>query len=175
MAKKPAAGKSETPPKGRKGLFIALAVTLLLLGGGGAGAYFWLSPGPAAEEHVAEPEATAGEGEADEEGPLEARAIVEFEPFIVNLADADASRFVKASISLAVTEEGLPAEIEENPVIGARLRSSILELLSERSAAEITSADGKDALRMAIREEADAILPEGRVAEVLFTDFIVQF
>lgn len=175
MAKKPAAGKSDTPPKGRKGLFIALAAVLLLLGGGGAGAYFWLSPGRAAEEHVAEHEPTAEEAAAVDDAALEAQAIVEFEPFIVNLADADASRFVKASISLAVTEEALPAEIEENPVIGARLRSSILELLSERSAAEITSADGKDALRTAIRERADAILPEGRVAEVLFTDFIVQF
>ena len=94
---------------------------------------------------------------------------------MVNLADRDASRFVKATIGLAVTDAEIDAALEHDRVTKPRLRAAILELLSRRTADEITTPEGKDALREEIADVAGDLLHATDVAEVLFTELIVQF
>jgi len=175
-------------PKARKGKLLIFLVVGLLLAGGGGGAYWWLTRASAEEvldeESEEGEEADAGEGEdgaADGQNkkkaakPPEAHDVLALEPFLVNLADKEASRFVRVTMRLAITEKGGAAHVEENAVLPARLRSAILELLAVQTADRLTSPEGKAELKTAIAERASEILGDIKVVDVLFTDFLVQF
>lgn len=206
--------------KGGNKLFLIIGVVVLVLGGGGG--YWWFSQSAAAEGEHAEGEtddhdaddhadSDAGHSEAgDEEDEGEAvkkkkkrkkykqpAAMVELDPFVVNLADPSGSRYVKARISLGVDEAEAAAELgahaggdgggshgggggEEDPAAAAhaltktRVRAVILEILASYTAEEITSREGKTSLKEEIIEEVSALLHNGEVMEVLVTDLIVQ-
>lgn len=159
---------SDTAPaaakKSKKGLFMAI-IALVLLGGGGAGAYFFYFK-PATVE--AKGKAAEPEPEAEE-----ATGILTLEPFVVNLAEA--GRFLRCNLSLVVADEVLAKELEEKPVEVARVRSAILELLAEQHAEELVTPEGKEALKNSIIERAERAVHELKVADVLFSEFVVQF
>ncbi len=166
----PPAGATAAAPKkkGKGTLFIILGVVLVLLGGGGAAAYFTLLA-PAAE----------GEGDgaakAEEHKAPTANGIVTFEPFIVNLADAGGRRFLRINVRLLVPEEEEGKHLQENKVTIERLRAAILDLLSTQTSEQVSSPDGKAALKHAIAEHAKPILEHTEVVDVLFSDFVVQY
>ena len=155
----PAAAK-----KSRRGLFMILVVVLVLAGGGG-GAYWYLFYGKA-EAKTAEPEP---EPEPTPTG------IIPLEPFVVNLADPTGSRFLRVTLSLVVADEALAKEIEEDKVATMRVRSAILELLAQKQSSELVTPEGKNELKKAIAEAASHAAHELKVADVLFSEFIVQF
>jgi flagellar FliL protein len=165
----PPAEAAPVQKRGKGKLFIILGAVFLLLGGGGAAAYFTLlSPAPA------EGEAAAAAAE-DEHKPAEAHGLVSFEPFIVNLADTGGRRFLRISVRLLVPEEEEAKEIEEHKVTVERLRASILEILSSQTSEQVASLEGKTALKHQIAERAKPILEPIEVADVLFSDFVVQY
>jgi flagellar FliL protein len=164
----PAADAAPAKKKGKGKLFIVLGAVFLLLGGGGAAAYFTLlQPAPAEGEAAA---AAEGEHKA-----AEAHGLVSFEPFIVNLADTGGRRFLRINVRLLVPEEEEAKEIEERKVTVERLRASILEILSAQTSEQVASLEGKDALKHQIAERAKPILEPIEVADVLFSDFVVQY
>ena len=163
--KSPAA-EPAAPKKSRAKLFIILSVVLLLLGGGGAAAY-WTMLRPAAAEGA------EAHTEAHEE--VEPTGIVGFEPFVVNLADANARRFLRITVRLIVESEEEAKHIEENQVTLMRLRSEILELLTAQTSEQIVTLDGKAALKKQIAERASAVAAPIEVSDVLFSDFVVQY
>jgi flagellar FliL protein len=150
------------PPR-KKRLFrtIALAfVLLLILGGGAAGGYWWWTrAAPAAEAAAHEPAGSA---------------MVPLQPFVVNLADREAPRFLRVTLCLVIDEEADAARIEKDPIVLARARSAILELLATQSAGTVTTPEGKDELKRAVAERSALVLKVD-VRDVLFTDFVVQF
>jgi flagellar protein FliL len=161
-----AAPAAPAPAKSRKGLVIILVVVLLLLAGGGGGAYWFLFRGHGdAEAAEAEPEPP----------PPPATGIVPLEPFVVNLADPSGTRFVRVTMSLVVADEALAKEIEEEKVVHARIRSSILELLALKQSGELVTPEGKAELKKAIAESVAHAAHELKVEDVLFSEFIVQF
>lgn len=165
----PAAEAAPTKKKGKGKLLIILGVVFLLLSGGGAAAYFTLlKPVPA------EGEAAAAAADDAHKIP-EAHGLVSFEPFIVNLADTGGRRFLRINVRLLVPEEEEAKEIEEHKVTLERLRASILELLSSQTSEQIASLEGKTALKHQIAEHAKPILEPIEVADVLFSDFVVQY
>lgn len=159
MSETPAPAAAAAPKKKSK-LMLPL-IALLVLGGGG-GAFWFLRPAPVA----AEAEAKAPE-----------TIVLAIEPFIVNLADAQASRFLRVSLSLVVdAEHGYAMTKAKEPTVElTRARSAILELLTEQTSDALVTADGKTALKTAIAERANAALAPAQVYDVLFTDFVVQF
>jgi flagellar FliL protein len=165
-AKEGDASAADAPKKkGRGKLFIILGVVIMLLGGGGAGAFFML-------RKPADP-AAAANGKHEE--VKEANGIVNFEPFVVNLADPGGRRFLRINVRLVVPEEEEAKHIEENKVIQTRLRAAILELLAEQTSDHISTTEGKTALKKEISERAHHILKETEVADVLFSDFVIQY
>jgi flagellar protein FliL len=152
------------PKKSRKGLLIILtAVVVLLLGGGGGAYWFFLRDPGTAEAAEKEPEKPAPTG------------IIALEPFVVNLADPSGSRFLRVTVSLVVPDEAAAKEFEENEVEHMRVRSSILELLAQKQSSELMTPAGKDALKKSIKESVRHAAHELEVADVLFSEFIVQF
>jgi flagellar FliL protein len=156
MADQPA---TTAPKKKRTLLFTILA--LVILGGAGGGGFWWWKHGARAEgaPHKVEKEATG---------------ILALDPFVVNLADKDASRFLRATIKLVVEDEHVAETIEKHAVQKSRVRSVILEALSAQESSRLVTPDGKAELKKIVAEKATAVL-HTEVRDVLFTDFVVQF
>lgn len=153
------AGKAKKK-KGKSKLPLML-VAVLVLGGGGGGAYWWMNRG-AAEA-------------APKEIPLSERGLLTFEPFMVNLADEGGSRFLKVTLQLVLEDAASALHASETPVVVSRVRSDILELLTEQQAPALVTAEGKQALKTAIKERAAHALEHTQVIDVLFSEFVVQF
>lgn len=152
--------------KSSKGKFILiLGILFLLLGGGGAAAFFAFRK-PAA--------AATGDGVPKKE-TKSPTGIVSFEPFVVNLADPGAQHFLRISVRLIVANEEEAKKIEESQVQLMRLRSGIVDLLTSETSEHIVTQDGKNALKKVIAERAAKIVEPIEVADVLFSDFVVQY
>jgi flagellar protein FliL len=149
--------------KSKKGFM--MIVILLLVAGGGGGAYFFYFKAPKAHAKAVEPEPE----------PETPKGIVPMEPFVVNLADAGATRFLRANISLVVSDEEHAKELEENAVDKARIRSAILELLAQQNADKLVTPEGKDELKKTIAERVAHAVHELKVLDVLFSEFVIQF
>jgi flagellar protein FliL len=148
--------------KGRS-LIVLAVISLVILGGAGGGAWWWFHRGTAVAEA------------APKELPLEKRGLLTFEPFMVNLADEGGTRFLKANIALVVENPLVAKELEEAPVVVSRVRSDILELLTEQQAALLVTPEGKESLKSAIKARTAHALENKKVLDVLFSEFVVQF
>lgn len=144
----------------KKILYAALAAGVIV--GVGGGGYWWSLRAAPAEDHTTEAPA-----------PHE-RGLVTFDPFVVNLADANASRYLRVTVRLVVDSPEMAAEVAESPVVLMAARSTILELLTTQTAETLVTPDGKAALRAAIAKQVGHG-GELKVVDVLFSDFVVQF
>lgn len=203
MSDKPAAKAADgKDAKGGKSKLMAIVAGVVLLAGAGGG-YFWYS-----KKQAAEAEAAAAEHGEDEEDEAEAdhksaknehgdakkkkkkkkkaaegehARLMSFEPFVVNLADPGAARFLRTNIQLVVTggEEGGGGHggAKGPTVEEMRARSAILELLSAETSEALTTPEGKDALKEQITERMEDLLGDAEieVEDVLFSDFVIQF
>ncbi len=158
----PTPNTSAKPKRSRRTLMIVAGAVVLAGGGGGA---YWLKASRAAE-----PPAAHAEAEAAPEG-----GIVPLDAFIVNLADPSGSHFLRASVALVVESEEAAKELTEDAVAKTRIRSAILELLAEQKADALVTPAGKVALKKAIAERAGHAAHDMKVADVLFSEFVVQF
>lgn len=152
-------------PKKKRSKLLWLAPLVLLLTGVPAGTWFWM-------QHRA---AAKAEGGAEAAPKPDHSGVMALEPFTVNLADKETPRFLRINMSLVIDEGGEIEELKKDALKQARLRSSLLELLSQQMAEHLTSPDGKKELKHAIAERAMEALKPLKVTDVLFSDFVVQF
>lgn len=149
----PAGGKWKTA-------IIAVLATAIIAAGGA----FWWSRSVRAQ--------TADGAEAPH-APV-SRGLLKFEPFVVNLSDGG-SRFLRTTLQLVIEPSESADHISEEPVKMLQLRSALLELLAEQSAAALVTPEGKAAMKAAIISRAQEALDGGKIADVLFSEFVVQF
>jgi flagellar FliL protein len=142
-----------------KKIIIIAGAALVLIGGAG-GAWWWMRGGEPAEAKAV---------------PLETRGLVSFEPFLVNLSDEGGNRYLKVTLGLVLGTAEEAKHVEETPVVVSRLRSDILELLTEQQSAQLVSPEGKTALKTAIKARVSEALEHKEVVDVLFSEFVVQF
>ncbi len=148
----------------------------------GAGGGYWFLYGTAAS--AKEKPAAAEDGEHEEEGEddtsgesahaREPQGVVALEPFVVNLADQGAGRFLRLTLKLVAPLEAT-AEVAEDEVVKARVRSAILELLAQQSGERLVTPEGKDELKHEIATRARKAAKGLHVTDVLFSEFVVQF
>jgi len=142
----------------KKLVFVGLPL-IGVLGGGAGGGWWWLHrPTVAAAEPA-----------------LADRGLVTFEPFLVNLADAGGTRFLKVNVQLVLGTIEEAKKVQDTPVIAMQVRSGILELLTQQSAAALVTTQGKEALKAAIKAKTTGLLRDQKVIDVLFSEFVVQF
>jgi flagellar FliL protein len=158
-----------------KKILMALGCIILLAGGGAGGYYVQeyrasLEAGKDGEEK--EPKFELPEP-IPEEYPA---AILSLEPFLANVNDPRGDRFAKVKVQLAIVPEERVPELEEAPLVVAKLRDRILTLISAKSFDELNTADGKRKLRKEIADDVNQVLyTKGCAAkEVLFAEFVVQ-
>jgi flagellar FliL protein len=150
------------PKKGGALKKVVLLLSVLLVFAAGGAAY-WVLGGEKA--------AAAQETRID----IKERGVVPFETFLVNLSDPGGTRFLKVSLGLVVESEEASNLIGGSASLMSHLRSAILELLTEQKALSLVTAEGKQALKDAIKKRVAGILTEQQVLDVLFSEFVVQF
>lgn len=141
-------------PKGKLKKIIMLLVLFLVLLGGGGFAYLLLfdEPSPGTAAHVE-------------------KSIMPLEPFLVNLADKDARRYLKVKIDLEVDNEKAVKELEKSM---PRIRDQLIFLLSSKSYQDISTPEGKHQLKKDIMARMSALPTGKKISGAFFTEFVAQ-
>ena len=173
------------PAKKKKPLVLIIVMALALAAAGGGGWFFFMRADPTAE--AAEESADSSESDTKDvkktekksakkkdEKKLSERGLVKMDPFIVNLADEGGKRFLRASIQLVVEDEAEAKEFEEKPVLTMGARSAIVNTLTTQTAESLGTPEGKEELRMLLKEHVSEAL-KVEIVDVLLSDFVVQY
>ncbi|HEY8548644.1 MAG TPA: flagellar basal body-associated FliL family protein [Vicinamibacterales bacterium] len=158
-------------------MFRTILVAIVMLGLGSGGAAFWFMSAGRAAASTAHGDGAA-EWQDEPAGPEP--AVVSLPTFTVNLADKPGARYLRTTISLLVPDHKKAAELTgsgghkggEN-VAMAVARSAVLELLTTKTSDELTTAEGKQALKAEIAQRVSRAF-RTKVSDVLFAEFVVQ-
>ncbi len=151
-----------------------LVLILVVAGSAGGGVVSWVlisRSGVLPEAAVEVPD------EEEEVDPAEAvrtlmenGAAVPLAPFVVNLADSDAPRYLRVTVSLMIDDKTTVEEVTENSAVVSKSRDIILQTLSRKTSAELIDEDGKNHLRAEILENLEPYFHEPKVVDVMFTE-----
>lgn len=162
----PADATTEKPAStgSRRRLWIWTLATVLVLGAAGGGWWWWQARQQAEVEEA--PAASAR---------LPARYIPVEPSFVVNLADADASRYLQADVQVVTRDPATVAALDAHL---PSVRNRLLLLFGQQQAAQLAQRAGKERLQEVARDEVRALLrAEGapdRVEAVIFTSLVTQ-
>lgn len=157
---------------GKPTLFILLAVINMAVVMG-VGAMLYLGQ----KKKDAEPgieDVIKGESEQlhDEETKKEfIGKLVPLETFLVNVSGTKGRKLVKINMELEVTGGEVQEEVEK---IKPKIRDYIIIIVSSKTFAEISSKEGKNALREEIKNQLNLFLTKGKITNVYFTEFILS-
>ena len=174
MAEKQAESQAAaTPPNGNPKpiLFIALAVINMVVVAAVGLMLFQNKKKEANEpklEHVIKGEAETQKSEASEENSFIGR-VVPLETFVVNIAATKGRKVAKVNIEIELKGDNVAAEIEKRK---AQVRDIIIIILSSKTYDEVSTMEGKEALREEIKEQLNSFLATGKISNVYFTEFI---
>ncbi|MGD0209565.1 MAG: flagellar basal body-associated FliL family protein [Desulfomonilia bacterium] len=155
-------------------IVIVLAV-VLVLGGAAAGYFLFLGPKAKASgkegavkevKHEQTKEKGSGEGEGGASGLMK-----QLDPFIVNLADAQGQRYLKAVMQVEVDNPSVEGEIQGKL---PQIRDEILMILSNKTFDDVSTTSGKHMVKREIASAVNKYLTTGQVTQVYFTEFVVQ-
>lgn len=158
--------------KSKRWLWIVIGVVVV----GGVGAFFLV-------DYFRPPKAVAAEGGAAGSGSSEQEAVgvasrvkstMNLDAFLVNLADEENARFVKATFRLGLDQAGLGERLAGDTVVVSAARDKIISILTTKTSEQLLSVEGKEKLRAEIRDLLNPLLPSGRIVEVYIMDFVVQ-
>jgi flagellar protein FliL len=90
---------------------------------------------------------------------------------IVNLADQGGKRYLRITMEM---ELSAPEVLEEIPKRLPQLRDTILMILPSKQYTDISTTEGKTALRDELIAKINTILKKGTVTNIFFTEFVVQ-
>ena len=158
------------PVKAKSKKLIVIGAVLALLVIVGAGAAWFLASRSHAEEDD-------GSAPPPKEVAKVAPTFLPLENMVVNLADPGGDRFAQIGITLELEDAKTAEQVKQYlPAI----RSAILLLVSQHTAEELLTREGKEGLAADIRNLINKILEpsakpgEGPVKDILFTSFIIQ-
>ena len=153
MAAKPDAGDAEdtgkAPAKSKKLLIIIVAAVLVVALGGG-GAFFFISKQRAAAAAAEDGEETTAPKSAVSAAPKVPPAYLPLDSMVVNLADPGGERVAQVGITLEVSD--IPS-VDKVKAFLPTIRSGVLMLISQRTAEELLTQEGKQKLAKDILRE----------------------
>ena len=91
--------------------------------------------------------------------------------FTVNLKSDAGRRYLKATISLELSGEELSLELDAKAPV---LRDRIIRILTSKTLEEISSKKGKQKVSDQIIDTLNAIISDGDVQGIYFTEFVIQ-
>src|SRR5262245_25648538 len=163
------AGKTAADPQPGRKRWLLLAAGALALAGAGVVVLQRRSSHPAPESAPVQLEP----------------GVVEFEPFVLNLADPTGDRYFRIVLRLVLDRRAI-AERASSGLAHAKLRDHLLTALSKKRAADMTSEAGREVLRAELVAASEALLgappfhdpardpAPAHALDVYFTEFLVQ-
>lgn len=157
-------------------LITVMAASLAAVAITGGGFFYMMRSGKLVSAAQAKPAL------AEEAKPAKTHAVA-LDPMLVNLADAGGHAYLKIAVTLMVQDpdtkekpkeeaEAKGKEKDAGPAAGAR--DAILSVVTAETSEQLLAAEGKEQLKQAIAANVTKRVPELKVNEVLFTDFLVQ-
>jgi flagellar FliL protein len=142
----------------------AIAMALLAALGGGGGVWFFLQ-----RAHTAEASRNIQATSAP-------KYLVHLDGFTVNLNDPEETHFLRVTMDLGVDRlpEGADREKGTTLLPVARIRDSILSVLTVCKADVLLTSEGKIQLKQNLVKVLNQNVPEVGVRDVYFTEFLVQ-
>jgi flagellar FliL protein len=179
--KEPAKPAAEAPAKSGKGKLIAIILGVVVALGGGGGAA-WFMFGKDAKAESAEEggkkgkKAKDGEGEGAEGEKKEPAKYLSLEPaFVVNLAGADADRYLQVQVELMTRD---PLAADSIKLHTPAIRDRLLLLFGTKTAEELSAREGRENLRQLALAEVQKVMNEetgeDSVEALYFTSFVTQ-
>ena len=147
-------------------LIIIISVVLLFMGTVGAGFFIlWnkisqipVNPAIADDVSVEEDENTIG--------PL-----YSLDTMIVNLADHGGKRYLRVTMALELSDPEALTTIESRL---PQVRDAVLMILPTKKYDDVSTTEGKIALRTEVMDKINALMTKGQVNNIYFTEFVVQ-
>jgi len=97
------------------------------------------------------------------------------EEFVVNLADRDEPRYLKANLVLEVEGKVEKAGGEGGGSADeARVRDTIITVLGTKRYGDLLSADARTRLKAELKTAINSVLEDTKVANIYFTSFAMQ-
>ena len=159
-------------------LIIIIILLVLILVGGGIAAYFLLS------DNGNEPQANTGtQTTQNNQAKMSKKKVVRnsdllqigpvypLDQFIVNLLSQGGARFLKTKMDLELSGPELTAELDKKKPL---IRDIIIRTLSSKTFQEVSTSRGKEKLKDELVDKINAVLADGNVKNIFFTEFVVQ-
>jgi flagellar FliL protein len=150
-------------------LVLLIGVMMLLMLGLGGGLFMmWNQMSALNAQSVADdgeqPDEVASSGQ-----PL--GPIFSLDTFIVNLADKGGTRYLRVTMDLELDNSELEDELNKRL---PQVRDSLLMILPTKRFEDISTVQGKTALRDEILETLNGYLAQGKITNIYFKEFVVQ-
>jgi len=159
-----------------KVLLIIVGLMLLLVLVMGGGMFMIYTKLPSASPKAVAPEAEPEPGSIPEKAkPEEIGAVVSMDTFIVNLADPGGNRYLRVTMDLELA--GKTAGKTAGDELAKRMpqiRDAILMILSTKRYADISTPEGKTALREEILNAVNGLLASSQISRIYFKEFVIQ-
>jgi len=91
--------------------------------------------------------------------------------FTVNLKSDAGRRYLKVTMSLELEGEELSLELDNKSPV---LRDRIIRILTSKTLEEISSKKGKQKVETQIMDTLNAMITDGRIKGIYFTEFVIQ-
>lgn len=122
---------------------------------------------PAIEEKREERSQVASEVESE----LESLNFFTVDPLIVNPAQSNGERYLKATVSLETHDPDLLEEMKKRL---PQIKNQINAVLSSKTIEQIGTNEDRERLRREIQNRVNGLLLTGRVSNVYFEEFVCQ-
>lgn len=174
--------------RGRSPIMKVLFIVILAVASSAAGgvvSFYLISKSMSAKAQAPKAEDTADTPEAKEKAKekaeeekiaqmLEKSAVLPLEPFVVNLADIDAPRYLRIKINLMLDDKARIKELEENQVLQLKVRDVILQSLTSKTSQDLIKDEGKNKLRHEIQDKIALYFRGPKLVDIMFTEFVIQ-
>jgi len=174
--------------RGRSPIMKVLFIVILAVASSAAGgvvSFYLISKSMSAKAQAPKAEDTADTPEAKEKAKekaeeekiaqmLEKSAVLPLEPFVVNLADIDAPRYLRIKINLMLDDKARIKELEENQVLQLKVRDVILQSLTSKTSQDLIKDEGKNKLRHEIQDKIAIYFRGPKLVDIMFTEFVIQ-
>ncbi len=142
-------------------ILILVAVVVLAVAGGG---FFFLVM---SKQNNAETQQEEVKEEKKEPG-----IFYQFDdPFIVNLAEVNAERYLKVNPVLEVDNEEVVEEINQKL---PEVKDILITIFSSKTLDDVMPLAGKDRIKQEIMDKVNEVLTKGKVIGVYFSEFVIQ-
>ena len=97
--------------------------------------------------------------------------LVPLETFLVNISGSRGRKLVKINMELELSNADVQEEVDK---IKPKIRDYIIIIISSKTFAEISTREGKNALRDEVKQQINLFLTKGQILNVYFTEFILN-